>query len=72
MQEQAPQEHALGETRTHGIDLDRHAGHLPSHRVQGKPVENKVAITASVERTKQPDLVRCHIRGKPEHSTVQP
>ena len=26
-------EHALDETQTHGIDLDRHADHLPSHRV---------------------------------------
>ena len=27
-----PREYALGETRTHEINLDRHADHLPSHR----------------------------------------
>ena len=28
----SPYEYALGETRTHEIDLSRHADHLPSHR----------------------------------------
>ena len=31
----SPSEHALGETTTHEIDLDRHADHLPSHRDAG-------------------------------------
>ena len=32
MQEQVPSyDYALGETRTHEIDVGRHADHLPSH-----------------------------------------
>ena len=44
----SPYEHALGETRTHEIDLDRHADHLPRHR--GRQTYNKRLVFISMSK----------------------
>ena len=44
----SPYEHALGETWTHGIYLDRHADHLPSHTAAVIPARVVSILTAAV------------------------